>query len=193
MPVPTSIDDLSTTAGSNSPSGADSPGDGDNYIRALSAFIAQLRDGVATVDGVKFANSASVDTTTLDWYEEGSFTPVLKFGGASVGIAYAVQVGKFTRKGNRVSGNFEIVLTNRGSSTGSATISGIPYSNGSGAIVPVVTYSAEFTGVSGNPAGYISTSSSDVTFYQTGSGSPLDKANFTSNAQLCVYFDLQVA
>ena len=44
MPVPTSIDDLSTTAGSNSPSGADSPGDGDNYIRAHGAFIATLRD-----------------------------------------------------------------------------------------------------------------------------------------------------
>lgn len=44
MPVPSSIDDLSTTAGSNSPSGTETPGDGDNYIRALSAFIATLRD-----------------------------------------------------------------------------------------------------------------------------------------------------
>jgi len=44
MPVPNSIDDLSTTASSNSPSGNDSPGDGDNFIRALSSFVATLRD-----------------------------------------------------------------------------------------------------------------------------------------------------
>lgn len=44
MPVPSTIDDLSTTASSNSPAGTDSPQDGDNYIRALSSFIAQLRD-----------------------------------------------------------------------------------------------------------------------------------------------------
>lgn len=44
MPVPSTIDDLSTTASSNSPAGTDSPQDGDNYIRALSSFVAQLRD-----------------------------------------------------------------------------------------------------------------------------------------------------
>ncbi len=46
MAVPTSIDDLSATAGSNGPDGAtDLPSAYDDYIRALSAFIRQLRDG----------------------------------------------------------------------------------------------------------------------------------------------------
>jgi hypothetical protein len=44
MPVPSSINDLSTTAGSNYPAGTETPTEGDNYIRALSSFIAQLRD-----------------------------------------------------------------------------------------------------------------------------------------------------
>lgn len=41
MPVPSTIADLSTTAASNSPQGSESPTEGDNYIRALSAIVAQ--------------------------------------------------------------------------------------------------------------------------------------------------------
>lgn len=44
MPVPASIDDLSTTVASNSPAGSETPTDGDNYLRTLSAFIAILRN-----------------------------------------------------------------------------------------------------------------------------------------------------
>ena len=46
MPVPASINDLSTTAGSNSPAGGENPfPDLDNHLRALASFIAVLRDG----------------------------------------------------------------------------------------------------------------------------------------------------
>lgn len=46
MPVPASINDLSTTAGSNSPGGGENPfPDLDNHLRALASFIAVLRDG----------------------------------------------------------------------------------------------------------------------------------------------------
>lgn len=45
MPVPASITDLSTTAGSNSPPGSESPATIDDYLRTHAAFIAQLRDG----------------------------------------------------------------------------------------------------------------------------------------------------
>lgn len=46
MPVPASINDLSTTAASNSPGGGENPfPDLDNHLRALASFIAVLRDG----------------------------------------------------------------------------------------------------------------------------------------------------
>lgn len=46
MPVPASINDLSTTAASNSPGGGENPfPDLDNHIRAAYSFIAALRDG----------------------------------------------------------------------------------------------------------------------------------------------------
>lgn len=46
MPVPSTINDLSTTAASNSPSGGENPfPDLDNYLRSHASFIAALRDG----------------------------------------------------------------------------------------------------------------------------------------------------
>lgn len=45
MPVPTLVTDLSTTLASNSPAGSDNVfPDLDNYLRALSAFVASIRD-----------------------------------------------------------------------------------------------------------------------------------------------------
>lgn len=44
MPIPSSINDLSTTAGANSPAGSESPGLIDDYLRTLASYIAQLRD-----------------------------------------------------------------------------------------------------------------------------------------------------
>lgn len=72
MPVPTSINDLSQTAGSNSPSGSDSPTVTDDHLRAGYSFIAVLRDdkadsadvvaltGAQTIAGVKTFSSTPV-------------------------------------------------------------------------------------------------------------------------------------
>lgn len=72
MPVPSSINDLSTTPGSNSPAGSESPATFDDYMRTFAAFIAQLRDGKSddsavvkltgaqTIAGVKTFSSAPV-------------------------------------------------------------------------------------------------------------------------------------
>ena len=51
MPVPTTIDQLSTTAASNFPSSGDSPSVLDDVQRAQAAFIAQLRDAVGMATG----------------------------------------------------------------------------------------------------------------------------------------------
>lgn len=51
MPIPSTIADLSTTAASNSPSGSDSPTEGDNFLRALSAIIASFNSSASTSTG----------------------------------------------------------------------------------------------------------------------------------------------
>lgn len=62
MPVPSSITDLSQTAGSNSPAGGDSVFPNlDNYIRAIESFIAVLRDGKGLSTELDVASSGTCD------------------------------------------------------------------------------------------------------------------------------------
>jgi hypothetical protein len=44
MPVPSTINDIYTVAGSNPPGGGETPAEGDNHLRAAYSFIALLRD-----------------------------------------------------------------------------------------------------------------------------------------------------
>jgi len=71
--------------------------------------------------------SASADANTLDDYEEGTWTPILQFGGASVGITYSKQTGLYTKIGRQVTITANISLTAKGSSTGMAKIEGLPF------------------------------------------------------------------
>lgn len=73
MPIPASINDLSTTAGSNSPAGSESPGLIDDYLRTYASYIAQLRDGalinsspvVGTASNLKMTVSTAAATATV--------------------------------------------------------------------------------------------------------------------------------
>ena len=57
MPLPTSINDLSTTASSNYPAGTDAPSVLDDTVRAHASFIATLRDTkVGTTDAATLTN-----------------------------------------------------------------------------------------------------------------------------------------
>ncbi len=75
MPVPTSIDDLSTTASSNSPAGTEGPGDGDNYIRAHGAFIATLRDKLDGTSATGTLTSPEILGAPSGSVVGGTYTP----------------------------------------------------------------------------------------------------------------------
>jgi hypothetical protein len=51
-----------------------------------------------------------------------SFTPIIQFGGASTGVTYTTQIGRYTKIGRFVHLYIKIVLSNKGSSTGDVTI-----------------------------------------------------------------------
>src|SRR5690349_12758308 len=59
--------------------------------------------------------------------ETGSFTPVLKFGGATTGITYSTQTGSYIAIGSLVFVSVNITLTSKGTATGTATIEGLPF------------------------------------------------------------------
>jgi hypothetical protein len=79
--------------------------------------------GARTNLGLTAAATMAVSTGT-------SWTPVLSFGGASVGITYTTQVGTYSRIGSLIFFSGQITLSSKGSSTGNVLISGLPFTNG---------------------------------------------------------------
>lgn len=115
---------------------------------------------------LKFSNFPVSDSTTLDWYEEGTFVPSLLFGGGNTGMTYtgACRYGKYTRIGNTVHFSIDIHLASKGSSTGAATVSGIPYVATWQNNTPLATYFDAMTsgGYVDNPVAYIAGSSNTI-------------------------------
>lgn len=94
-------------------------------VSAIADKIRYLKDtGLFNFPAVQVADA---DPNVLDDYEEGVFTPAVQFGGASAGIAYAAQVGRYTKIGRLLHASAHIVLTNKGASVGAATIAGFPF------------------------------------------------------------------
>jgi hypothetical protein len=123
-----------------------------------------------------------------------SFTPILDFGGASVGMTYGLQAGNIQRMGNRMFGQLQITLTAKGSSTGFARITGLPVA----ASVASYANPAQITSfsnmasmpvfVGGRTAGtgiYLSYNTATVS-------TDLSDSNFTNTSDLYVAFSYEL-
>ena len=86
----------------------------------------------------------------------GSFTPRIEFGGATTGITYTTQTGYYHTVGNRVWISVALVLSSKGSATGTATIAGLPYTLSSVAVIMPVFWGGLGSGVS-HMVGFFST------------------------------------
>jgi len=82
-----------------------------------------------TAGQLKFpaTQNPSADANTLDDYEEGDWTPAIQFGGAAVGMTYSLQLGSYIKIGRLIICCGIIILTAKGSSTGNALITGLPF------------------------------------------------------------------
>lgn len=82
-----------------------------------------------TAGQIKFpaTQNASADANTLDDYEEGTWSSGVSFGGGTTGITYNNQDGTYTKIGRQVTCWFFVRLTNKGSSTGDAKLTGLPF------------------------------------------------------------------
>lgn len=99
-------------------------------------------------------NGDTAAANALDDYEEGTWTMGVAFGGGSTGVTYANNTGTYTKIGRQVTVNGFIQLTSKGSSTGDATITGLPFviansaSNFSAAtlVFSAITFTNQFQG-----------------------------------------------
>jgi hypothetical protein len=73
------------------------------------------------------SGSGTMTSELLNDYEEGTWTIGLTFGGASVGIILSANTGRYTKIGRQVTVSGYLSLTNKGSSTGRAIITGLPF------------------------------------------------------------------
>lgn len=128
---------------------------------------------------------------TLNSYTSATFTPVLAFGGASVGITYATQAGKYWKIGAVVYFNINIFLTSKGSSVGNATITGLPFASANDGQVQMIgieaflnTYPAGTTYI----VGELDPNTSAVIIAACGAGNQVAVTNteFANNSELTI-------
>ena len=124
------------------------------------------------VVGIKFPATQvpSADPTTLDDYEEGTFTPNIR-GETTAGTAtYTNQQGKYTKIGRVV--HFQIYLNwNSLTGTGAMIITGLPFANGSVLGAVTVAYPNSITLTANNIiTAHINASAIYLTSYPSGGG-----------------------
>lgn len=153
--------------------------------QALGVSITANRFGSAVTGyGLTFDNAVASDLVMLGntgrpdynpaqvgsalYFAEEQFTPVLAFGGASVGVTYSTQVGRYKKIGSRLIFQIRLVVTSKGSSTGNATITGLPFTSvGSIPQTVPVQFVSGFVGLTGSPEANINTSATDIVLGQT--------------------------
>jgi len=100
----------------------DTLGGGGNDVRCAGSSC--------SIAGITGTHTFTHTTTATDAFYEGvtphSFTPSLRFGGATTGITYTTQVGRYLKVGNAIDFTIYIVLSAKGSATGAAVIEGLP-------------------------------------------------------------------
>jgi len=79
-----------------------------------------------TTDGLCFGSDTAA-ANALDDYEEGTWTMGITFGGAAAGVTYYANTGTYTKVGRKVTVAGFLFLSNKGSSTGAARITGLPF------------------------------------------------------------------
>lgn len=135
----------------------------------------------------------SSDPNNLDDYEENTWTPGLTFGGGSTGMTFSVRSGSYTKIGNRVFFEGRITLTAKGSSTGVAKITGLPFTAGNyGACT--ISYYANLASISGVALAYVDTGAATIQMQNgnAATSAALTDANFTNTSDVLFFGNYRV-
>ena len=142
-----------------------------------------------SLNGLSF-NGDTAAANALDDYEEGTWTIGISFGGGSTGITYTNNTGTYTKIGRQVTVNGYLLLSSKGSSTGAAKITGLPFTNGASAsnlssaslFLRSVTFANQYTS-------YLDSNSSAIDLFEAtelGAVSTLTNADFSNSSEIGV-------
>jgi hypothetical protein len=110
----------------------------------------------------------------------------VSFGGGTTGITYSSNTGQYTKVGRKVTLTGYLLLTNKGTSTGTALITGLPFTVGS-AVSFISSLSAVFVNVAGvgTIGGYTNNNNTNIPLTllsSTGASTGLNDTNFANNS-----------
>ena len=161
---------------------------GTRYIVEKLSLITTNNSGATYFPGNADGNAK--DGGLYDGGTYGTFTPILTFGGGSTGITYSLRGGNYKEVNEVVHVSIGFILTNKGSSTGVAQITGLPFQvviDGAG----VSSINIGMSGLTASPiiARAVGGSTSVDLNAQGASGTvALTDANFTNGSGIYVNF-----
>jgi len=126
--------------------------------------ITAFGTGVATALGANVVGSGGISLET-----DSTFTPAIAFGGGTTGITYTTQTGSYTRIGNIITFSIEIVLSSKGSSSGTSTITGLPVALKAGSAKAVFFATLEGVTYTGTTGASMAAAGTTLTFYSIAS------------------------
>jgi hypothetical protein len=150
-------------------------------ILRIDEIVNRLGTGPAkATEGLLLPNVEKAGSGTLDWYEEGLWTPVLTaVVPGTLAATYTSQGGAFTRIGRQVTATFRIGLNTftLGTASGLATISGLPYAamaltNFQGFVGACFVSGPDLAGTTGSPVLWMDQGQSGIRIYSSGDNMP---------------------
>lgn len=177
------------------------PSDGAGGFRGLLGYGATdywyLRIGDTTTDDIQFnangiplfggqiafpaTQNPSANANTLDDYEEAAWTPAFDFGGGTTGMTFGTRAGRYVKIGQVVIAQFDCLLSAKGSSTGVARVTGLPFTSlNDGQIGSLnIAFFSGMTGLTGAMMGYVNLNGTTA---QLGQWSATTFANLTDTS-----------
>lgn len=99
----------------------------------------------------------STGINTLDDYEEGTWTPELRFNGVATGITYSYRQAAYIKIGRKVMASARFILSSKGSTVGGAAIWGLPFTVSDNPSATIHTFKVDYwtsMALACIPAGY---------------------------------------
>jgi hypothetical protein len=158
---------------------------------SINADTLDFPNGTTISGDVEFADEVTLTPVG------GTFTPGLTFGGGSTGMTFTSRSGRWQRLGDTIYFTLALRLFAKGSSTGTAIITGLPVAVSATSDSALAVEARGMGGLTGPPVAVPVNSSSTVSILYTsavatGAQTAMTDANFTSASVVAISGSYQV-